>query len=246
MSKKYTDARINGLSFEDKLRLFGSVLTSAREDILLAGRLLVAMRKEKADALDQIVKRYNLPEKKLRALEEIGLGHLDPIWLTDTSPVARLVLQRQLCTEDQKKLVTGHYIPCAGRQRGAQDCNQADVGDEPANCGSGHRCRASSHGRRAGRLHRRARGRHPASAGPVHDRDRHGHHQQIVYVFLPRLGRARSEVQSLASGPALDDRAATGCAQEDVVATWRNSNTPPDRKQWPGENHRERLKQPLG
>jgi hypothetical protein len=111
MSKKYTDARINGLSFEDKLRLFGSVLTSAREDILLAGRLLVAMRKEKADALDQIVKRYNLPEKKLRALEEIGLGHLDPIWLTDTSPVARLVLQRQLCTEDQKKLVTGHYIP---------------------------------------------------------------------------------------------------------------------------------------
>lgn len=104
---------IQTLSFEEKLRQFGEALKQSEQNALVAGRLLVAMIDEQDDAVDQIMRRFNVPLTQISLLERIGRDKLHPMFAFSTSPAAEVVIKKRLCIEEQNRLASGGEVEVA-------------------------------------------------------------------------------------------------------------------------------------
>lgn len=99
--------------FEKSLDAFKKAIQNIGENATDAGRAIVAMLDERADAFEIILSKcewVTLPF--LEALERVGRGMLDPFFLLDQSPVSGRVISEGLTVKDQKTIKSG-YLPVA-------------------------------------------------------------------------------------------------------------------------------------
>src|SRR5512146_752330 len=94
-------------TYQAKVEQFRNALSSAKQDLIAAGKLLVEMVEENEETFEILVGQCRVTLPFLEALERIGRGKLDPLFLTDPSPAAQRAVTVALPIKEQTRLKTG-------------------------------------------------------------------------------------------------------------------------------------------
>lgn len=111
-------------TFASKIEALREALSSVKQDIIAAGKLLVEMLDENEDAFEILVAQRIASLQTLEALEKVGRGKLDPLLLTDPSPMAQRAISQNLPVSQQRQIMTQHIALVVKGRAGVYEVEQ--------------------------------------------------------------------------------------------------------------------------
>jgi hypothetical protein len=94
-------------SYVSKIESLKEALSSVKQDIITAGKILVELLEENDNTFEILVSQRVAALQTLEALERVGRGKLDPLLLTDPSPIAQRAISQCIPMAQQRQLQTG-------------------------------------------------------------------------------------------------------------------------------------------
>lgn len=104
MTKRLNIMKALTKSYTSKIEQLRTALGGIKQDLITAGKLLVEMIEENEDTFEILVGQGVASLRTLEALERIGRGKLDPLLLTDPSPIAHRAISQALPMAQQRQI----------------------------------------------------------------------------------------------------------------------------------------------